>query len=716
MKSGFSDPRLFPLLRPYAGILRLEEKPDNSYKIVSTEPISAKLANLSPEEVTAMIRAGKRLNIYRSMFGTLTYNYLDPINPFHNIDNASDYRSVGTVPHYGGMVYVRDGPLPREEGFEIISPIDGATISGPSIRVEGTSNGLPRIDVQIGTNPVKQATINRTTGDWSVLGRTTTEGQHTITATATYGRPTATAHEKRLTINVSFGQPSDTTPPTIQITSPADGTTISGSASGVRVDVSGSASGVGSGIRMVELRLDNIPGYTPAAPRAPGDWSSWSGSLLISGAGLHSITARATDMAGNTSASLIRISVSFVQPFSRLLLVEICRLSSFLGNYGAGRVVKTFSLLPGEKTKISVRTYTKRETTRADATSILDSFEDKSSQTFEDSVANEQSDKQNFDEHFAYNVKEHADAGWGWGHASVDATQSGSTNSAREEFAKNTSSALQKHASEKSAKRDVQVNTSYEEKEIEEEETSIERELANVNLSRTLNFVFRQMNQEFISILHLVDIRVGFFQLSFDASGEEQTKYKEVSLPQLDSLLENVLIPDRNTIDYVRTTILTQITSIFDYKDEQHTDFVTTANLRDRNGNEVPGYLRVKRDYISTYTDLTVPPPGIPVPGIILNVSKNTLRTEGIIVDALLGQGEALDEYAKHLQELEVSRREAEVAKATAEGDRAALINQLTRDNGQAGAKILADLTCPCGPDRPVLDVNVHSKDSGAPT
>src|SRR6266481_6252184 len=149
----------------------------------------------------------------------------------------------------------------------------------------------------------------------------------------------------------------------------------------------------------------------------------------------------------------------------------------------------------------------------------------------------------------------------------------------------------------------------------------------------------------------------------------------------------------RNTIDYVRTTILTQITSIFDYKDEQHTDFVTTANLRDRNGNEVPGYLRVKRDYISTYTDLTVPPPGIPVPGIILNVSKNVLRTEGIIVDALLGQGEALDEYAKHLQELEVSRREAEVAKATAEGDRSGLINQLTRDNDQARAKILTDLT-----------------------
>jgi len=61
-------------------------------------------------------------------------------------------------------------------------------------------------------------------------------------------------------------------------------------------------------------------------------------------------------------------------------------------------------------------------------------------------------------------------------------------------------------------------------------------------------------------------------------------------------------------------------------------------------------------------------------------------------------------------------RREAEVAKVAAEGDRAALINQLARDNDPARAKILTDLTCPCGPDRPVLDINLHSKDTGTPT
>jgi hypothetical protein len=39
------------------------------------------------------------------------------------------------------------------------------------------------------------------------------------------------------------------------------------------------------------------------------------------------------------------------------------------------------------------------------------------------------------------------------------------------------------------------------------------------------------------------------------------------------------------------------------------------------------------------------------VPGIILNVDRNTLRTPAVIVDALLGQGEALDCYSMKIQD-----------------------------------------------------------------
>jgi hypothetical protein len=44
-----------------------------------------------------------------------------------------------------------------------------------------------------------------------------------------------------------------------------------------------------------------------------------------------------------------------------IYIVEIYKLTTRLGDYGAGKVIKTFSLLPGEKTKISVKSYRKRQ-------------------------------------------------------------------------------------------------------------------------------------------------------------------------------------------------------------------------------------------------------------------------------------------------------------------------------------------------------------------
>jgi hypothetical protein len=211
----------------------------------------------------------------------------------------------------------------------------------------------------------------------------------------------------------------------------------------------------------------------------------------------------------------------------RLYLIETYRLSSYLGSYGAGRTIKTFSLLPGEKTKISIKTYMKRESDAKSASSILDSFTQESADDFERNVQNEQTDKRNYAKTFEYHAEAEASCSWGFGSAKVSGGVKGGTNSAREEFAKNVSNSVQKHAAKASAKRDVQINTSYEVKEETGEETSIEREIQNINVSRTLNFVFRQMNQEFITILHLVDVRVGFFN-GFAESKREVTHVTRV--------------------------------------------------------------------------------------------------------------------------------------------------------------------------------------------
>jgi|WetSurMetagenome_2_1015567.scaffolds.fasta_scaffold00017_60 hypothetical protein len=377
----------------------------------------------------------------------------------------------------------------------------------------------------------------------------------------------------------------------------------------------------------------------------------------------------------------------------RIFIIESYRLSSFLGSYGAGRTVKTFSLLPGEKTRISVKTYTKTESESKNSSSILDSFTQESADAFETSVQEELSDKTSSSENFEYHAEAEASASWGWGKAQVSGGIRGASSSTREEFAKNISNALQKHSAQASAKRDVQINTSYEVKEEKGEETAIERDIQNINLSRTLNFVFRQMNQEYISLLTLTDIRIGFF------NGFAESKI-EVPLSQCDTLLQTV-ISDAKRVE-VRQAILNQIRTITDYLDERH-DIIEEVKL-----SEGDSYLRIKKNLTHSYRD-TITGIAITVPGIIMRADKNILRTEGVIVEALLGQGVALDEYATQLQSLEVKKREAEVARLSTLAAQDDLICRVTKDNDKDRAQVLSSLIRSSGTEAPCLKVSVEN-------
>ena len=129
---------------------------------------------------------------------------------------------------------------------------------------------------------------------------------------------------------------------------------------------------------------------------------------------------------------------------------------------------------------------------------------------------------------------------------------SGGTNSAREEFAKNVSSATTKHSAKASSQRNVEVNTNFEIKEQTGEETTISREIKNINVGNTLNLLFNQLNQEMITILHLVDVRV-----SFNNGYGESTV--EVPLSDLDNLLETYIVT--KNIDEVKNSILSELMS-----------------------------------------------------------------------------------------------------------------------------------------------------------
>jgi Bacterial Ig domain len=566
-------------------------------------------------------------------------------------------------------------PDTTSPAVSITSPANGASLSGPSspvtTTVSGTAadlSGIQTVDVKVDSGDYFPANP-RATGDWSTwtMPVSLSAGNHTITARATdkAGNPPS---QQSVSVSVAITlppPPPDTTGPAVSITSPTTGQAIQGPYSGATITVTGTASDPG-GVRSVELQLGHNPVFVAAAPTTQGDWSQWRGVLLVTDPGPHIIAARVTDNAGNvttTDGILVNVTLvpEVVNRLNRLIIVESYRLSSHLGRYGAGRTLKTFSLLPGEKTRISLKTYTKSETDAKDASSILDSFTNESAIDFETSMADEQSNKKNYDESFQYKVGTEAKASWGWGSASVSGSMSGGTNSARESIAKNISAAVQKHVSKASAKREIQVNANYEVKTQTGEETSLERDIANINVGATLNFVFRQMNQEFITLLHLVDIRIGYFKVD-TVNGVEEYTYREATLPEFDALLRDVIVPDKRT--EVRNAVLHQLTNIFDYKDYHHV-LVEEEPLRDRNGNIIPltNYLRMRKDYTSTYVN-EASGTQIKVPGVILAATSSVLRTEGVIVEALLGHGDGLDTYSHGLQEQAVRARALENSRA----------------------------------------------------
>lgn len=427
--------------------------------------------------------------------------------------------------------------------------------------------------------------------------------------------------------------------------------------------------------------LDDIAGGgTPIGPGGPGtsdhppvDEDDLDGMVDQIGQGWHVV--QAVDVSGAPFTTTVPVPA---EPDPHLYLVETLRMTTFLGDYGAGRIVKTFTLLPGEVTRISVKTYRQRESTRKSASSVLDSLTEESAADLQTSLMSEQSDQTSFQKTQEYYAEGTASAGWGWGSASVKAGAKSSTNAAREESVKNVSNATEKHSSRASAKRQVEINTSYEVSEKSGEETSIIRDIENINLSRTLNFVFRQMNQEFVTLIHLTDVRLGFFN-GYGASR------REVPISAIDDLLAVVVKQEHR--ESVRESVLEQLSAVRDV-DGLPVDVVKTVEI-------TPGdtYRHFDPDLVATHTDGG---DTFVVPGVLLKVDRRVMRTEGVVVESLLGNGPALDEYAQQLQELEVRRRAAEVAREEADADRRELVNQIIRDGDADLAEIAEGLVCGC--------------------
>ena len=96
----------------------------------------------------------------------------------------------------------------------------------------------------------------------------------------------------------------DTTKPIVSITTPSNLATVSHG----NIVVKGTASDDtgGSSVKTIAVEVDS-GSFVTATPSAPGNWSTWSITVNIFRAGSHTLTARATDNAGNIGTNKITI-------------------------------------------------------------------------------------------------------------------------------------------------------------------------------------------------------------------------------------------------------------------------------------------------------------------------------------------------------------------------------------------------------------------------
>jgi len=346
---------------------------------------------------------------------------------------------------------------------------------------------------------------------------------------------------------------------------------------------------------------------------------------------------------------------------ANLFLIETYGISSFLGDYGLGPTIRTFTLLPGEETKISIKTWRSTQSEVAEASSIVDSYTTEAANRFTNTVQRETTDKANRQNTESWHVEAEVGVSWGFGSAKVSGGAEGEYQASRESFAKQVEDAVQEHTSQASSARNLTVTSSTEVTQESGQENLTERTIRNLNLRRVLNFVFRGLNQEHTTKIHLLEVTVGF-------TNGATNSWQEVPLSGLRGLLEQVLVPDK--IDQVASQILGVTGTVMDLADNPVATLVRLD--RQQGGTYEIGPVQPNDD-----STLPAPPedhsffyrfrrgplnqgdkdPEDRVDGVLLKERKLTMQTDSLVVEALLGQADALDSYAMTSQRAEAEAK-----------------------------------------------------------
>lgn len=181
--------------------------------------------------------------------------------------------------------------------ISIISPANGTTVSGTiNVTVNASDNrAVSTVTLFVDGVSVGSSAVSPFTIAWN--SSTVTNGTHTLTVRAKDAAGNTASASAQVTVNTVSN--TDVTNPTVNITSPASGASVTGT-----VDIAATAS---DNIAVSSVRF-SIDGTVAATDNTSPYNFSWNTSSVA--AGIHTITVAAYDAAGNTSSHTINVTVN----------------------------------------------------------------------------------------------------------------------------------------------------------------------------------------------------------------------------------------------------------------------------------------------------------------------------------------------------------------------------------------------------------------------
>jgi len=185
----------------------------------------------------------------------------------------------------------------------ITSPANGAAVTGTITVSANASDNVAVASVQFRVDGANVGTADTSAPySYALNTATLTNGSHSLTAVA---KDTAGNTATSTAVAITVKNAADTTPPTVSITSPANGATVGGT-----ITILASASD-NVGVASVQILVDGAPlGAKDTTSPYSAQWNTASVSN-----GSHTIAAQAWDLAGNTATSSnVVVTVSQTPP------------------------------------------------------------------------------------------------------------------------------------------------------------------------------------------------------------------------------------------------------------------------------------------------------------------------------------------------------------------------------------------------------------------